>query len=312
MPTLSITVPTFNRAAILKVWLKKHANLMQKYNIDIHIQDNCSNDETRDLVKIWKGNYSNISYACNTDNLPPTYVLDKALNQVETDFVWLVGDSYEIDEIILKKVLKVLKKNSPLFIITNLENRKKNFIKSELSFDTVSKELLGILSCLSCTIYNKNLLRNIVFNEKHRSWFPHTIYILKQLKIKNKKAYWLPNSVKILRSNKKRINWASTPQVFEIGAKNWISSINLIDGLNINMKKKAYKSFAEITGLFGLKGALQLRSQNLLTINAINKYSYYLKKSLGINYLLLYIYAAIPVFVCIYLKKIYFSYFSKP
>jgi hypothetical protein len=109
----------------------------------------------------------------------------------------------------------------------------------------------------------------------------------------------------------KRLNWASTAKVFEIGCKNWIESINSLRGFNNSSKIKSYRLFSDVTGLFNFKGGLWLRSQGLLTLSIVNSFKVYLKRSVGIKYILFYIIALIPIFVLKILKKIYYKCCSK-
>ena len=130
------------------------------------------------------------------------------------------------------------------------------------------------------------------------------------MRIKNKKALWVPLSIEVLRSIAKK-NWANTSDVFEIGCKNWIISLDSVVGLSAKSMKRGYKSFSKITNLFSLKGAVWLRIQGLLSINLINQYKFYLKKSIGINYLLFYLVAIIPENFLKIFKKINDKYYTK-
>jgi glycosyltransferase involved in cell wall biosynthesis len=308
--SLTLVVPTYNREAILKAWLEHHVKLMFLNGVEIFIQDNASTDGTKSLLESWQKKFNNITYRVNDVHLSAQSNLESVLNFVYNDFLWPVADSYKVDNILLSKVLSIVKNTSSLFLITNLEGRKKNFIKSELDFNLVIEELSGILSCSSCVVYNKRLLGKIVFEEKSWSWFPHTLYILNQLRIKNEKAHWVSLSIEVLRSIDKK-NWANTQDVFEIGCKNWIISLDSISGLSSKSKKKAYADFSKITNLFSLKGAVWLRAQGLLSFNLINHYKPYLKKSVGINYLLFYLVAIIPENFLQILRKIYCKCYRK-
>jgi len=303
-------VPTYNRETILKTWLEHHANLMFLNGVEIFIQDNASTDGTRFLLESWKKRFNNITYKINDASVSPQLNHESALNFVNNDFLWLIGDTYKINSALLKKILSIAKNTSSLFLITNLEGRKKNFTKSQLDFSLVFEELSGIISCLSCVVYNKRLLGKIIFEEKSWSWFPHTLYILNQLRIKNEKALWVPLSIEVLRSIAKK-NWANTSDVFEIGCKNWIISLDSVTGLSAKSMKRGYKSFSKITNLFSLKGAVWLRIQGLLSINLINQYKLYLKKSIGINYLLFYLVAIVPENFLKIFKKINDKYYIK-
>jgi glycosyltransferase involved in cell wall biosynthesis len=303
---LAIVVPTYNRAKILKIWLEHHVQLMFLKKIQIHIQDNNSTDGTKQLIQKWKKQFKNISFGTNKKNIGGKS-LEKTLNKVNCQFVWMVGDSYFISNQLINKILLKIEAHSPLFFIVNLKEHIKNLKEEYMEANLVFEKLTGILSCLSCIIYNKAKLGNIKFNYKPISQFPHTIYVLERLKKQNSKAYWISSSIyKLNLSYKERkINWASTPLVFEVGCKNWIDSINSIIGYSSKSKKKAFKLFSDITNLFSWKGGLWLRAQGLLTINKIKDYKIYLNKSVGKKYLILYFIAILPIFPLNILKKIY-------
>lgn len=304
---LIITVPTFNRDALLEIWLQEHVQLMFSKNIRIHIQDNCSTDKTRLLLEKWKKQYKNISFEINKKNIHDKN-FEKAINNCDSKFVWLVGDTYQINEQLLDKVISRIKTHSPLFFIVNLKEKIKLFKESYVDANFACEKLSGILSCISCGIYNKNLLGKIKFEEyRVVNNFFHTVYILNKLKFHNAKAYWIPSSINMLPNiQKKKKNWADDPQyVFEIGCKNWIISINSLIGFDYESRQKAFKLFSEITNLFNWRGGLLLRSKNILTIKKIATYRNYLEKSNGKQYLILYIIALIPVFILRLLKKLY-------
>lgn len=304
---LMITVPTFNRDALLEIWLQEHAKLMFSKNIRIHIQDNCSTDKTSFLLKKWKKQYKNISFEINKKNIHNKN-FEKAINNCDSKFVWLVGDTYQINEQLLDKVILKIKTHSPLFIIINLKEKIKLLEDSYVDSNFVCEKLSGVLSCVSCVIYNRDLLGKIKF-ETHKIsiHFAHVIYILNKLKFNNAKAYWISSSVYILSGiNKLKKNWADdSEKVFEVGCKNWILSINSLIGYSFESKEKAYKLFSEITNLFNWKGGLWLRSKNILTIRKINSYSDYLKKSSGKQYMYLYIITIIPVFILRILRRLF-------
>ncbi len=102
-PVLSICVPTFNRVAQLDRLLASIVKQKQSSLIEVCISDNCSTDETEDIVKKYKAslhinyrkNLSNIGFARNYLN-----VIGLAVGQ----FLWVVGD----DDIIIDGALDYL------------------------------------------------------------------------------------------------------------------------------------------------------------------------------------------------------------
>lgn len=69
-PILSICIPTYNRADILKKTLSEIVNNKGFDNdIEIVISDNCSTDHTQNVVEEFITNYSNIKYYRNEKNI---------------------------------------------------------------------------------------------------------------------------------------------------------------------------------------------------------------------------------------------------
>jgi len=301
---LAIVVPTYNREQILRVWFESHAQLLFSKKIRIHIQDNNSTDGTKKLLKEWKKRFKNISFAINKKNL-----LNKnceiAINSLDAKFIWTVGDTYAFDIEIINKIISIIKKRFPLFILINLKGRVKKIEEKYVSANFVCQKLSGIMSCISCIIYNKAKLKKIIFREFLWSSFPHTIYLLNQLKLKNQKAYLVPLSVNSLKLKTPHNNWSTTSDVFKIGCKGWIDSIDSLSNFSVISKKKAYRLFSDATNLFSWKGGLWLRSQGLLTIDKIKDYKIYLNKSVGKKYFILYFIALLPIFPLKVLRIMY-------
>jgi hypothetical protein len=301
---LIIVIPTYNRVKILKIWLEHHAQLMFLMGIRIHVQNNCSTDTTVKLLTQWKKKFKNISFESNNTNIGPIRNFEKLLNKFNCKFVWLIGDTYLINNQLIDKIISKIKKHSPLFFIINLNDRIKILNDSYLRSNFVLENISGVLSCTACVIYNKAKLKKIRFKKKPISYFAHTLYILDQLKTNNLSAYWISLSIYNL-PNKIKKNWSNTSLVFEIGCKNWVDTINQLRHYSLGSKQKAFMLFSKITNLFNWKSGLWLRAQGLLTINNIRTYKIYLNKSVGKSYILLYLIALIPIYPLKILKKIY-------
>jgi glycosyltransferase involved in cell wall biosynthesis len=304
---LSIIIPTYNRAQILNSWLEHHAKIMYLNNIRIHVQDNASTDNTIFILENFQKNYSNITYIKNKINSGTGNLnMQLAMNVVDTKFTWPIGDTYYISQDLLNKVILTIKNNLSLFLILNLKNRIKNINKNFIDADFACENLTGVLSCLGCVVYNRARLGSINFKNSW-SYFSQVIYILNLLKLKKENAYWIPKSVDTLPGLKKT-NWSNTTKVYEIGCKNWIQSVDSLKGFSFKSKQKAYRLLSDITGLFTFMGALKLHEQDLLKLQEINFYKYYLKKSVGNNYLIFYLVILIPSILLKIFKKILIKY----
>lgn len=300
---LSIVIPTYNRAQILNSWLEHHAKIMHLNNIRVHVQDNASTDGTLAVLESFKKKFSNITYAINKINHGADLNFQLAINAVDTKFIWPIGDSYYINRDLFNKIILILKNNSSLFLIINLKNRIKNINEMLVDADFVCEKLAGVLSCMGCTIYNRTRLGKIIIGNTWSN-FSHVIFILNLLKSKEEKAQWVNLSIDTLPGLKRK-NWSNTSQVFEIGAKNWIISIDSLKGYSFESKHKAYRLFSGITGLFSFRGAINLHAQGLLTVQSINSYKKYLEKTIGKKYLIFYLVILIPTILLRIFKKIF-------
>jgi glycosyltransferase involved in cell wall biosynthesis len=91
---LSICIPTYNRANILKNTL---SNLVAQdiSRIEIFISDNASTDETYEVVKEF--DHYGINYYCNSKNQGFTYNLIKVMEYANTDYLTLVSDEDDVN-----------------------------------------------------------------------------------------------------------------------------------------------------------------------------------------------------------------------
>lgn len=94
-PLISIAIPTYNRANFLKNLLD---NILPQASclggeVEICISNNCSTDNTREVVMGYKEKYPNlINYNENEKNLGMDRNILKAMEMPQGDFVWLLGD----------------------------------------------------------------------------------------------------------------------------------------------------------------------------------------------------------------------------
>jgi glycosyltransferase involved in cell wall biosynthesis len=91
---LSICIPTYNRAIILKNTLSNLV-LQDISRVEIIISDNASTDETYEVVKEFD-DYG-INYYCNSKNQGFTYNLIKVMEYANTDYLTLVSDEDDVN-----------------------------------------------------------------------------------------------------------------------------------------------------------------------------------------------------------------------
>jgi abequosyltransferase len=110
-PLISIAIPTYNRATCLAGLLgciAIQANEL-KGLVEICVSNNCSTDNTREIVTSFQKKYSGlISYNENKENLGADRNYLKVMEMSRGDFIWLLGDDDMIVDNGIKKVITLI------------------------------------------------------------------------------------------------------------------------------------------------------------------------------------------------------------
>jgi glycosyltransferase involved in cell wall biosynthesis len=118
---LSIVIPTYNRAAGLDRQLEWLAQEIQGYEQDceIFISDNCSTDETAEVIQKWQSAFNQITCRLNRNdkNILCIPNVELCLNAARGQFVWTVGDHDPVKPGTLAIVLRYLKQNPDLTLL---------------------------------------------------------------------------------------------------------------------------------------------------------------------------------------------------
>lgn len=133
IPLISICIPTYNRADVLNESLKRIvSNIDFDDSVELVISDNCSTDNTQEVVERYTKLYSNVKYFRNEIN-----IYDKnfwlALSRGTGEYKKLQNDNLAFKNGALarmkKDVFDNLKNNRPLFFTGNtIYTKKKNEI----------------------------------------------------------------------------------------------------------------------------------------------------------------------------------------
>jgi len=102
LTTVSICIPTYNRAAHLANCLQSIASNKGISTLDFQVcvSDNCSTDETEEVVSRAQGSVA-INYQKNPKNLGIPRNFLKVVDMADGEFVWLIGD----DDLLLPSAL---------------------------------------------------------------------------------------------------------------------------------------------------------------------------------------------------------------
>jgi glycosyltransferase involved in cell wall biosynthesis len=121
---LSINIPTRNRSAWLKIALGQMANELESFKIGpdvvrIHISDNCSTDNTAEVVKEFQARLPHLSYSCNETNIGADGNILHCARLGRGRYHWVMGDDDSICPGALPYILDCLKKNQPALFINS-------------------------------------------------------------------------------------------------------------------------------------------------------------------------------------------------
>lgn len=274
---LSIVIPTYNRADFLDYCLEVHIPLAREHNIQIFVSDNASTDTTQEVMQKWMKEYSLLKYHRNECNIGPDKNFEIGLGLPDTEYIWLLGDTYKIPSRGIQYLLELISHRDCQYdaFIFNLENKltckQKNYnIHNALLFD-----LGALMTCLSCLVYSRKLIQNANFSKYYDTYFMQEGIIFEDIAKRYFLIHWTQEySIEglnhpYLRKN----NWSNTSKALEIGCEKWTNFIFSLPSIyTMESKKKCIMDFGKVSGLFSFKNLLILRMKNILNITTFFKY----------------------------------------
>lgn len=143
-PLLSICIPTRNRADVLEKCLNSIVN-DQAFNDDVEVvvSDNCSEDNTQDLVKSYTECFENVKYFRNAENIGVCRNIEQVLNVAQGEFLKLNNDYSVFNEGALKFLVDTVKNNiveKPVLYFHQNQNLKNDIYEVIESFDLFLKK----------------------------------------------------------------------------------------------------------------------------------------------------------------------------
>ncbi|NDK08962.1 glycosyltransferase [Candidatus Gracilibacteria bacterium] len=304
---LSIVIPTYNRADFLDYNLEVHIPMLKEYGIEIAIFDNCSTDNTQEVVSKWMKEYDYLTYHKNEINVGPDANFEKALKYPNTDYIWLLGDTSKIAIDTFKSVADEINNKYDLIVINN-SNRVKDI--QSIVYNDANKLLRQLgwhMTQMSALIFSKQLINNVSFSRYYDTNFIQTGIIFEYLASKEKiNVKWLReySANQLKKEGLVKNSWQS--QTFEIWIIRWANFIlSLPPSYNIENKLYTIKLHNEITKLFGIKNLVSLRSKNHFNLKIFFKYYKFFYLALNkYSFIRLFFIALIPKSIFILLISI--------
>lgn len=223
MIKLSLCIPTYNRSKLLEQLLDALIPQITELEslVELIISDNCSNDNTHEVIENFKDKFP-IKYYRNNENLGAVKNIQILTNELaKGEFVWLLGDDDLVNKNGIKKVLSVIEKYHDvdyIFVnaliktpeereITYLDNTSKNTLlrtkgkrledKKNIKFDKlIDPEVDDVfLGSLMCSIFRLSVWRNYTLNlhgeiySSLEQTYPHSVVFAHTMI--GRKAYYI-------------------------------------------------------------------------------------------------------------------------
>jgi len=170
---LSLAIPTYNRGATLDIQLHDLCSQLSKLNrndIEIVIQDNCSPDSTSDICKVLIENFPQlkIKYSQNEKNLGFDSNVDLSIQNSVGKYVWVISDDDHLCEGAVQTVIFELDRFEGQFQFA--------FVNYKISIDNVDSPLKCNLETkiisgenfFSTTKLSSSFITSCIFEKK--SW----------------------------------------------------------------------------------------------------------------------------------------------
>lgn len=128
---LTIAIPTYNRADLLDKQLAWLAQAIKGFEADceIFISDNCSTDNTQEVIKKWQQIITNVTFNAHQhhENIGLMKNLGFCISSSKTKYIWEIGDDDAIQNEALAYIISKLKKQEDLSLLfLNFSGRDQN------------------------------------------------------------------------------------------------------------------------------------------------------------------------------------------
>lgn len=188
--TLSICIPTYNRASFLEQAIESIFNQVDekiKNRIEICISDNASKDDTMEIVYKYKKNaIVPIIYSRNEENIGPDRNFLKVIGLAQGDYCWFLGDDDVLTRGSISRIFKEIEMGYDIYLCNRIEHdlisnlKKRRFWLSNQEEDRVfnlsnrddlliylrkATTLGALFSYISSIIFRRNKWQNVKYED---------------------------------------------------------------------------------------------------------------------------------------------------
>ncbi len=251
---LSICIPTYNRSAYLKELVDSISVSIVGYEdmTEVVISDNCSTDNTRELIENLRQKYNWISYHVNNENLGISKNFYIVASMAKGEYIWIIGDDDKIEPRAINNIVNLIKDNYDLIHCNNsIWNKEMNQIHSISGYSRIARDMIfrtkndfletfGVLvGYISTVIIKRNIFLKADYKTRSKffdTFFPNVFSIYYGL-ANTTKIIYITDPIVMNRSGNVRFSRTESEHIFVEG----ISSI-FRELLNYGYSENAVKS----------------------------------------------------------------------
>lgn len=274
---LSIFIPTYNRAHLIGDTLDEFINQIGDQHVTIIISDNCSTDNTFEVVQEYVNKYPFIRYSKNTENIGFDGNVVKMANLVDTKYCWLFGDDDVIKDNALNVILNELKHNYDLIVVNaslynldlskEIEYRHLPIISDKYYYgnhiDNAFLELSLYTSFIGSLVVKRELWEKIDYKKYLKTGFVHVGIVYEYLN-NNSKVLFVSNPLINIRLGNS--GWSKNS--FEIWYILWVKAINQLPNYSNKLKRMVYLDLKDIS----LRGFIMERAKGSFRMDVYKRF----------------------------------------
>jgi glycosyltransferase involved in cell wall biosynthesis len=293
---LSIAVPTYNRAEFVDSFMSALRLCFEPHCVDVYISDNASSDGSKEILDRHAKENPHVRYHRNESTIGPDENFERVLGYPDTEYVWLVGDTYKIAEPVIRAVMASLEEDDYDAVLVNVEERVEDV--PEQVYTDRSKLLADLgwhITCIGSMVYSKKLLQHADFQRYRDTNFLQTGILFEYIADRPFRIKWIPqHSVMGLKvPGVQKTSWQD--QTLEIWTKRWANFIFSLPAVyDLDSKLKCIMDHGVKSRLFSFSALKRLRRKNILNSESCRRYSKYFPFTVQFPSILLRILSILP------------------
>jgi glycosyltransferase involved in cell wall biosynthesis len=274
---LSFGIPTYNRAEMLDEALAYFYDILQLSDFQLFISDNCSTDNTIQVIKKYASKYDNIQFYIQDKNIGADRNMIFLQDHCNTKYFLLLGDGVRFFKEQIHTMINMLKTNDYDAILFNYRSRIDIKSKFYTDINEILSDLGWAITQMSSYILSKKVLAkkvpdNFLIVGSEFNYYSRFFYYIAENEFHN--VYWYSENCLTFSRIPKLNSWHN--RFMDVWMGQYVETVlSLPINYTLTSKLNCLKSFSHYY-LFQLESII-----NLIINNCINsKQVYHYRKNI--------------------------------